>query len=339
MENSHNSKRLLIYTPTLKHDDPVFGFSVNWMAEFAKQAGPLVLISRYVDESDVPAGSIGVALGKAWLPRILKIWYSAFKHRKKYDAVFVHMSPEVVLAGWPIWFILRKPIYLWYAHGAIPLALKLAEPLVKLIFASSETGLRLPTPKARFVGQGIDTELFKPNPQIKKENIIITVSRITPAKKYADSLEFLAKYKEKYPNDKWIYQIVGPSLGHEEYIGSLKQKAEQLGLADRFQILPAVEYTQLPAVYQRAKLFLSTSETGSIDKVVLEALVCGVPVIARGAGYQKITGVISFNDKEVTIQKLHDLLETQSVDALAREGVIKEHGLARLICLILDCIK
>ncbi len=331
--------KLMLYTPSLDHADPVFGFSVRWADEFARQTEKLVIISRFVGEGDVPRGSIGIAVGKPWFSRVIKLWSTAIKYRKQYDKVFVHMSPEVVLVGWPIWFVLRKPIYLWYAHGAIPLALKLAEPLVKLIFASSETGLRLQTPKARFVGQGIDTELFKPNPQIKKENIIITISRITPAKKYEDSLEFLAKYKEKYPNDKWIYQIVGPSLGYEEYIETLKHKAEQLGLADRFHILPAVEYTQLPAVYQRAKLFLSTSETGSIDKVVLEALSCGVPVIARGGGYQKITGVTSFNDKEVAMQKLHNLLETHSVDVLAREGVIKEHGLARLISLILDHIK
>ncbi len=331
--------KLMLYTPSLDHADPVFGFSVRWADEFARQTEKLVIISRFVGEGDVPQGSIGIAVGKPWFSRVIKLWSTAIKYRKQYDKVFVHMSPEVVLAGWPIWFVLRKPIYLWYAHGAIPLALKLAEPLVKLIFASSETGLRLQTPKARFVGQGIDTELFKPNPEIKKENIIITVSRITPAKKYEDSLEFLAKYKEKYPADQWIYEIIGPSLGHEDYIKALKQKAEQLDLADRFRILPAVEYTQLPAVYQRAKLFLSTSETGSIDKVVLEALSCGAPVIARGGGYQKITGVTSFNDKEVAMQKLHNLLEAHSVDVLAREGVIKEHGLARLISLILDHIK
>ncbi|OQB19203.1 MAG: GDP-mannose-dependent alpha-(1-6)-phosphatidylinositol monomannoside mannosyltransferase [Parcubacteria group bacterium ADurb.Bin192] len=338
MENSHNSKRLLIYTPTLKHDDPVFGFSVNWMAEFAKQAGPLVLISRYVDESDVPAGSIGVALGKAWLPRVLKIWHSAFKHRKKYDAVFVHMSPEVVLAGWPIWFVLRKPIYLWYAHGAIPLALKLAEPLVKLIFASSETGLRLPTPKARFVGQGIDTALFKPDSEVKKENIIITVSRITPAKKYEDSLEFLAKYKEKYPEDQWVYEIIGPSLGHEDYVQSLNQKAEQLGLAERFRILPAMEYERLPDVYQRAKLFLSTSQTGSIDKVVLEALACGVPVIARGEGYQQIKGVISYEFILDDFSKMHDILFTVATHHVGKLEVEEKHSLCRLVKVILNKI-
>ncbi len=339
MENSHNSKRLLIYTPTLKHDDPVFGFAVRWMAEFAKQAGHLVLLSRYVNKEDVPHGSLGVELGKPWLTRVIKLWLTAIKYRNQYDIVFVHMSPEVVLAGWPIWFVLRKPIYLWYAHGAIPLALKLAEPLVKLIFASSETGLRLPTPKARFVGQGIDTALFKPDSEVKKENIIITVSRITPAKKYEDSLEFLAKYKEKYPEDQWVYEIIGPSLGHEDYVQSLNQKAEQLGLAERFRILPAMEYERLPDVYQRAKLFLSTSQTGSIDKVVLEALACGVPVIARGAGYQKLNGVTSYNDADIAMQKLHTLLETQDTDTLAREGVVRDHGLERLVNLLLSQLR
>lgn len=335
MENSHNSKRLLIYTPTLKHDDPVFGFAVRWMAEFAKQAGHLVLLSRYVNKEDVPHGSLGVELGKPWLTRVIKLWLTAIKYRNQYDIVFVHMSPEVVLAGWPIWFVLRKPIYLWYAHGAIPLTLKLAEPLVKLIFASSETGLRLPTPKARFVGQGIDTALFKPDSEVKKENIIITVSRITPTKKYEDSLEFLAKYKEKYPEDQWVYEIIGPSLGHEDYVQSLNQRAEQLGLAERFRILPAMEYERLPAVYRRAKLFLSTSQTGSIDKVVLEALACGVPVIARGAGYQKLVGVVGLSEVEAAVVKMHDYLHSGNFMDEARENIIQEHGLARLIRVLL----
>ncbi|MDF1497615.1 MAG: glycosyltransferase family 4 protein [Patescibacteria group bacterium] len=331
--------KLMLYTPSLDHADPVFGFSVRWAEEFAWQTKKLVIISRFVGEGDVPRGSIGIVVGKPWFSRVIKLWTTAIKYRKQYDKVFVHMSPEVVLAGWPIWFVLRKPIYLWYAHGAIPLALKLAEPLVKLIFASSETGLRLQTPKARFVGQGIDTELFKPDYNAKKENIILTVSRVTPKKKFEDSLEFLAEFKQQYPADTWQYHIIGPTLGCDDYVKNLKTKADALEIGDRFKILPAIEYADLPKIYNKSKLFLSTSQTGSIDKVVLEALACGIPVIARGDGYQNIHGVTNLLDQNNAFQKLHSVLAISTINDKICINVEKLHGLKRLVDIILDHIK
>ncbi len=330
--------RLMLYTPSLDHKDPVFGFSVRWADEFARQTEKLTIISRFVDQDDVPVGAKGIALGKPWVQRIFKLWYTSIKYRNDYDKVFLHMAPETAIAGWPVWFLLRKPIYLWYAHGAVPPALKIAEPLVKLIFASSETGLRLKTPKARFVGQGIDTELFKPDPEIKKENIIITISRITPKKKYEDTLDFLAGYKEKYPEDNWQYHIIGPSLGCEDYIKNLKDKAELLEIGERFKVVPAVEYVDLPTIYNKTKLFLSTSQTGSIDKVVLEALACGIPVIARGEGYQKIYGVTNLLDQKLAFDKLHSSLTSSKIDFEASKEVEKSHGLKRLVSVILGYI-
>ena len=328
--------RLLIYTPTFDRNDPVFGFAANWAEEFQKQCGAKVVFSRYVNPSDLPPDMQGIALGKSWIPRILKIWINSIKYRKQYDGVFVHMSPEVVLAGWPIWFLLGKPIYLWYAHGTIPWSLRVAEPLVKLIFASSETGMRLPTKKARFIGQGIDTRLFNPDASVTKENLLITVSRITPKKKYEETLEFLAEFNRLQPEIKWTYEIIGPLLGYEDYKKFLINKAEELGLGHKFKIQPQMKYEDLPRVYRKANVFLSSSQTGSIDKVALEALACGTPVIATGRGYQDIIGVTDMLNKEVAFLRLKQALIDPRIDWDAAKNISEKHSLPRLVSTLLD---
>lgn len=326
--------KLLIYTPSVDAKNSIFGFMVNWLNEFRKQTDGLVVLSREVVVDGLAPDVTAYAVGFPWFKRIINIWKYAYRERDKYDTVFIHMTPQVAIVGCVLWAFLKKPVYLWYAHGAVPLTLRIAEKCVRKIFASSPSGLRLQTPKATFVGQGIDTDLFKPSVGQRRSELI-AVSRVHPSKKYETTLGFLSRFAKKYPDDVWAYRIIGTSEGYESYAEGLRVRARELGLSDRFRINGPMVRTELPEVYATATAFMSTSETGSLDKVVMEALACGTPVFATGRGYQGLAGVMDLKDEDASTSKLHELLARPTTDFAAREGIIKDHSLPRLVRVLL----
>ena len=88
--------------------------------------------------------------------------------------------------------------------------------------------------------------------------------------------------------------------------------------------------------YRSAGVFVHTSETGSLDKVVLEALACGLPVITTstiltGLPVIQVSATPEAIAKEVVAIKHTD---TQSLVKYVRE----HHSLQNLISAILKAI-
>jgi hypothetical protein len=73
-----------------------------------------------------------------------------------------------------------------------------------------------------------------------------------------------------------------------------------------------------------------------LDKVVLEALACGTPVFAQGEEYFGLPGVTSLIDHEAALVKLAGLLSNPITDERARQGIVQEHDLKRLINKLID---
>ena len=67
---------------------------------------------------------------------------------------------------------------------------------------------------------------------------------------------------------------------------NLEKLARELGVHVEF--LGGLTQTQLRSEYRAAALFIHTSETGSLDKVVLEALACGLPITTRDSALKHL---------------------------------------------------
>lgn len=63
-------------------------------------------------------------------------------------------------------------------------------------------------------------------------------------------------------------------------LNKLKRKARKAGLQDRFKFLGQVEKDQLVKLYQNATLFVLPSYHEGLPTVLLEAMSCGLPIIA-----------------------------------------------------------
>ncbi|MDD5438185.1 MAG: glycosyltransferase family 4 protein [Patescibacteria group bacterium] len=326
-------QRLLFVTQTVDRQDGVLGFVVRWLEEFVAQNVKLTVFARILKKEDLPPDVRGIEIGKPKIRRILKLWWYSIKYRQEYDSVLVHMTPEILVLGWPVWFLLRKKVYLWYIHPKVSRWLKIGSLLCQKIFTATENSISLQTSKKTVVGHGIDTEVFKPVIEDKNQPVVLYVGRISPIKHVESLVEFLGKYHQTYPSDNWIFSLVGSYRGHEDYFESIKKRAAELGIGDRMIQHEPVEHSLLPEVFSAACVSLHATPTGSLDKVVLESLACGTPVIAVGKDYLALRGVMDMNNPR-SLEDLHALLMNPKIDIEARQGIIDKHDLKRLISVL-----
>ena len=68
----------------------------------------------------------------------------------------------------------------------------------------------------------------------------------------------------------------------------MRARLAQLELTDAVRLLGDVPYPDIPALYAECSLFVSGSRTGSVDKVVLEAMAAGRPPVTCNESFPPI---------------------------------------------------
>ena len=273
--------RLLIVTQAIEVNDPVLGFFCRWVEEFAKHTERIEVICLREGKHALPASVRVHSLGKErstaedttiYRSILLRAYYAwrflslVWKLRNDYDAVFVHMNPEYVVLGGFWWRLWHKRIALWYTHKGVTLKLRMAELLVDIIFTASRESFRLPSKKVRVMGHGIDTEFFSPDPSIARGEWILSAGRLMQSKRHDLAIRRAAREGK-------VLRIAGegPERANLEALAHTQHAT--------VQFLGGLAQTQLRDEYRTAAYFVHTSETGSLDKVVLEALACGLKVV------------------------------------------------------------
>lgn len=259
--------KFLLVTQIVDKDDPILGFMHRWIEEFSKHVESVEVIclkeGKHALPSNVHVHSIGKEQGggNAFLYSI-RFMYLVWILRKQYDQVFVHMNPEyVVLAGW-WWRITNKKVGLWYTHKSVDLKLRVAELFVDVIFTASKESFRLPSKKLQVMGHGIDTDFFAPDEKVSRGNHLLSVGRLMPAKRHDLAI--------RVAKDAGVaLRIAGEGVERER----LTALARELGVQVTF--LGGLTQLGLRDEYRIATKLIHRSETGSLDKVVLEAAACG----------------------------------------------------------------
>ncbi len=258
--------RLLITTQAVDANDPVLGFFVRWVEEFATHCEQVTVICLRKGEYQLPPNVRVFALGSTGkISRAYKLIKGAYKFHGNYDAVLVHMNPEyLVAAGW-LWRLLGKRTVLWYMHKSVDTKLRIATLLVNAVVTASKESFRLPTKKLTVLHHGIDTAYFSPDPSVPRGGHWLSVGRLSRSKRHDRIIREAAEAGT-------ALRIAGE--GPER--ANLEALAKELGA--RVEFLGGRMHAQLRDEYRRAALFVHRSETGSLDKVVLEALACGCPI-------------------------------------------------------------
>jgi glycosyltransferase involved in cell wall biosynthesis len=282
--------KLLICTQAVDSDHPILGFFIGWISEFAKHFEEVHVICLIKGEYTLPPHVHVYSLGKEEGENKLKYvarFYRYFAHiffTVKVDYVFYHMGAVYNILGAPFFFLrdfFHTKFFWWKAHGHINVMGKLALVFVDLVFTSTESGFSIRTQKKRVIGQAIDPSLFTLGSHEAREKKIIFVGRIMEVKRVDLFIETVALLIRDDPS--LCFEIVGP-IGDEAYFASLQQRIQKLGLENVVTFLGPKTQQELIGIYQTSLLFLNTSQTHSMDKTVLEAVLCGcVPVTGNTA--------------------------------------------------------
>lgn len=326
---------LLIITQKVDRTDPILGFFHRWIEECTKHCGSVTVIGQLVGQHGLPSNVHVLSLRKErrwprWL-QVVRFWWLITRHARAYDAVFVHMTPIWVLLGWKIWFLLRKPVYLWYETRRGGWILRMALWHVRKVFSATPDGLPFPSAKAVVTGHGIDTDFFTPGTDERESNLIVAIGRITPIKCLSTILNAFAQL----PSSCRLV-IAGGTITQKdkEEEQCLQGQIQTLGVQDRVTFAGFFQQANVRSLLQKASLLLHAAG-GGLDKVILEAMACGCPVVCSSEAAQRVLP-LSCRAGDSMIEAARRLLalsdmERQVLGNELRARVIRDHSLQKLV--------
>jgi glycosyltransferase involved in cell wall biosynthesis len=349
---------LLVFNLKTDADDDVLGFTTDWINELAKHFLKVIVITmcagRLEVRDNVRVLSVGKEKGYSELRRGVEFYRLLGKvvRTEQLDVCFAHMMPLFAVMGWPLLRLGGVPIILWYAHKSTGPVLKVAVRLVDRVVASSMSGFRVNTSKLRIIGQGIDTIRFCPGPtsdSIRRPFTVLSVGRLSPIKRIEVLIEALAiLHRERADLDVQAKIVGGPlSPTDREYVLGLRSLARNLGISDRVEFVGSKSFRDLQLCYQSADCFVNSSDTDSVDKAVLEAMSCGIPIITSNISFLEVLGsdlssrwVIKKGSATALYERLVDLIVLSPNDRAVlgtrlREIVVTGHSLQELAVKVL----
>ncbi len=334
--------KLLIITQVVDKNYVPLCFAVEWFREFGKQCEKVTVIGQKVGEYELPSNVNVLSLkkeeGKSKFMQVMRFYSLAWKHRNDYEEVFVHMTPIWVVFGAPFWLLLQKRMYLWYEARGTGWNLRWGLKFVRKAFSASPGGMPLPTKKSVITGHGVDTTFFTFGSAPRDSNLIVTVGRITKAKR----LDFIVQCFAALPSN-YRLQITGVPITEEDFKtrAMLEALIETLGIEDRVSF-GTIPDEKLRVLLQKAMLFLHASEATSLDKAPLQAMASGclvvtaspvvkphVPEICRAepktmADTVKKIITLPFSDQEKLRKELRTIVEQKhSLPTLIRRLIIE----------------
>jgi glycosyltransferase involved in cell wall biosynthesis len=285
-------------------------------------------IEKEVCKTGVPLTAIKGYLTYLDIRYILKIRELAIGDR--YDIVHAHMSKDLGVIVPALWKTVFPKLF-YSLHMIVPAPKKdlyhrIQYSRVNRIFALGEAGERsarenLPVDpeKVMELPYGIETEKYKPgkSPQLRKElglndsDVVLGIlSRIDPLKGQSEAIRAMPEILRKYPGCRLV--IVGEETKHLKgtLLPGLKKEIEKLNLAEKVIFTGYRE--DIPETLNMFDIFLLPSHFESYSISVIEAKLCGVPVVAASSG-----GI----PQNMGDGKYGILVEPENAGALAR-GII-----------------
>jgi N-acetyl-alpha-D-glucosaminyl L-malate synthase BshA len=189
-------------------------------------------------------------------------------------------APKLVttLHGTDITLVGSDPSFLPLTRFSIAASDAVTTPSAWLARATHET-LGVPdTVAIEIVPNFVDADRFHPAAETRPRPaapVVVHVSNFRPVKRVGDVVEVFARLRAARPVR---LRLVGDGPDRP----AIEAQVAALGLGADVEFLG--ERIDLPAVLAEADLFLLPSETESFGLAALEAMACGVPVIASAVG-------------------------------------------------------
>lgn len=342
--------RLLWFNLATDADATGQGFTTDWLNALAPSCERIDVVTmragRLALDERVSVYSLGKEKGYSEIRRAVQFYRILWRLLREttYDACFAHMQPLFAIMSAPLLRPRAIPITLWYTHKAVTPKLRLAEKLVQRVVTASPESFRLPSDKVQVVGHGIDTACFVPADRPPTQFTLLSVSRLRPAKALDRMIDAAALLRNEGVD--FCLRIVGEAYAEDRaYADALKAQVTNLDLDDVVEFAGAVPHHAIVSEYQGASLMLNLSQTGSVDKALLEAMACGLPVLTSNEAFQPILSAWPdlLLPPDATAQQIAEHINTLStlpepdrshLGAQLREIVQRDHSLDRLAAVL-----
>lgn len=278
-------------------EQAVFILGATWgTAQLLRRWKPNVVIAFF----GVPSGAVAMFLQFLFggVPYIVSLRGGDVPGFRPYDFALYHriISPLLHL----VW--MRAAVIVANSQGLRDLALAFDRKIT-----------------IQIVPNGVDIQRFSPDMQMREWHPprLLFVGRVV----YQKGLDLLLEALGSLQSLPWQLTIVGDGSQRE----LLMAQAEHLGISERIRFLGWLDSAQLLPEYQQANLFVFPSRHEGMPNAILEAMACGLPVIAsKIAGNEELVVPASETTCGTGI-----LVPPEDVDALrvALQTVLKDANL------------
>ncbi|MCC6347311.1 MAG: glycosyltransferase family 4 protein, partial [Nitrospirales bacterium] len=176
---------------------------------------------------------------------------------------------------------------------------------------------RVPREKIRVIRCGIDTDLFRPHGAEEEKDIdVITVARLHPVKGLPYLVRACRILKEERPGLRCV--VIGE--GGER--ASLQRMIHEEGLAENVSLLGSRPPEEVVQYISRSRVFVLPSTSEAMPVALMEALACGVPVVAT-----KVRGIPELVEEGVNgylVKPRHSRLLAGKISLLLEDGEQRE---------------
>ncbi|MGQ9685782.1 MAG: glycosyltransferase [Thiobacillaceae bacterium] len=198
--------------------------------------------------------------------------------------------------------------------------------------------LGLPADKGIVVGNGVDTTRFQPvdrqtaRARCKlpaQAKVLVTVGALVERKGFHRVIDCLPALMAQHPD--LYYLIVGGASPEGDMEAELRAQVARLGLSERVRFLGPVPPEDLKWPLSAADVFVLATRNEGWANVILEAMACGLPVVATDVGgnrevvaRESLGSIVPSSDQAALTRALDEALardwDRQAIRAYALEN-------------------
>ncbi len=326
-------KSLLIITRKVDNRDERMSFFIDWLNEFAKHVETLYVISWQEGSVQGLAENINVTFietvnrGLFWkLKKVFEYRRVVNEELLKVDGVFVHMNAlygNLVKDKFKQFRKDGKKVFLWYMHKSVNRVLKKSRLWVDGYISASKESFRMETDLPVYTfGHAIPVKTYENMRKVERGNgplRIITIGRIAPSKDTKTLIEAIFILVSSQQLDVRCSIVGAPAMPEDKkYLEMLKDLVVEKKLNNVVTFEGPKPYREVLQYYANADIFVNMSNTGSIDKVVLEAMASGVIPISANESLKPILDpldlTVPLNDAKALAERIVKVEKLSAAD-------------------------
>lgn len=235
---------------------------------------------------------------------------------KKEVVIFSHMTDVQAAVISPLTKILKKRHIQWYAHKTYSPYLKFSKLFVDGIVTSTEGSCPVSGTKVHPIGQAIIPASFPFNPKIKNSlDKAVHIGRFDPSKNLKLLAQCCVSLSHSFPNISFTQIGNSTTAKANQYSNEFALEFADAISARQIILKDSIPRSHISEVLMKYDFFIHGYE-GSLDKSLLEATLCGIPVLTLNPEFLKEFGSWSGLDNPSLIDEFMALKDLNSDERL-----------------------